>query len=127
MKIICITGGVLSGIGKGITGASIGAILKSAGYKIFMQKFDGYLNVDPGMMDPLEHGEVFVTNDGAETDLDIGHYERYIDTSLNANSSWTTGKIYQEVFDRERKGDFGGQTVQVISHVTKIVKEKIKI
>lgn len=126
MKIICITGGVLSGIGKGITGASIGAILKSAGYKIFMQKFDGYLNVDPGMMDPREHGEIFVTEDGALTDLDVGHYERYIDTNLTANASWTTGKIYQEVFERERRGEFGGKTVQVVSHVTKIVKEKIK-
>ena len=97
---------MLSGIGKGITGASIGAILKSAGYKVFMQKFDGYLNIDPGTMNPLEHGEVFVTDDGAETDLDIGHYERYIDTSLNSNSSRTAGKIYQEIFERERKGEY---------------------
>ena len=106
MKIICVTGGVLSGIGKGITGASIGAILKSAGYQIFMQKFDGYLNVDPGTMNPLEHGEVFVTDDGTETDVDVGHYERFIDVSLNKHSSRTTGKIYQEVFERERKGEY---------------------
>jgi CTP synthase len=125
MKIICITGGVLSGIGKGITGASIGAILKSAGYRVFMQKFDGYLNVDPGTMNPLEHGEVFVTDDGAETDLDIGHYERYIDSNLNSNSARTTGKIYQEIFERERKGEYLGHTVQVVSHVAKLVKEKM--
>jgi CTP synthase len=91
-----------------------------------MQKFDGYLNVDPGTMNPLEHGEVFVTDDGAETDLDIGHYERYIDTSLNTDSSRTTGKIYQEIFEKERKGEYLGQTVQVIFHVAKMVKEKIK-
>lgn len=91
-----------------------------------MQKFDGYLNIDPGTMNPLEHGEVFVTNDGAETDLDIGHYERFIDTDLTQDSSRTTGKIYQEIFEKERKGDYLGQTVQVVSHVTKLVKEKIK-
>jgi CTP synthase len=91
-----------------------------------MQKFDGYLNVDPGTMNPLEHGEVFVTDDGAETDLDIGHYERYIDTSLNSNSSRTTGRIYKEIFERERKGEYLGHTVQVVSHVAGIVKEKIK-
>ena len=106
MKIICVTGGVLSGLGKGITGASIGAILKSAGYQIFMQKFDGYLNIDPGTMNPLVHGEVFVTDDGTETDVDVGHYERYIDTTLNKHSSWTTGKIYQEVFEKERRGEY---------------------
>ncbi|MDD2537349.1 MAG: CTP synthase [Candidatus Absconditabacteria bacterium] len=126
MKVICVTGGVLSGIGKGITGASIGAILKAAGYQIFMQKFDGYLNVDPGTMNPIEHGEVFVTDDGTETDLDIGHYERYIDTNMTKNSSWTTGRIYQEIFERERKGEYLGKTVQVISHVASLVKEKIK-
>ncbi len=91
-----------------------------------MQKFDGYLNIDPGNMDPLEHGEVFVTEDGAETDLDIGHYERFIDTNLNKNSSRTTGKLYQEIFERERKGVYHGRTVQVISHVASLVKEKIK-
>ena len=126
MKIICITGWVLSGIGKGITWASIGAILKSAGYNIFMQKFDGYLNIDPGTMNPLEHGEVFVTDDGTETDLDIGHYERFIDTNLTKDSSWTTGKIYQEIFEKERKGEYLWQTVQVVSHVAWLVKEKIK-
>lgn len=126
MKIICITGWVLSGIWKGITWASIGAILKSAGYKIFMQKFDWYLNVDPWTMNPTEHGEVFVTDDGAETDLDIWHYERYIDTSLNNYSSRTTWKLYSEIFDKERKWEYLGQTVQVISHVAKLVQEKIK-
>lgn len=126
MKIICITGWVLSGIGKWITWASIGAILKSAGYTIFMQKFDGYLNIDPGTMNPIEHGEVFVTDDGAETDLDIGHYERFIDINLTKDSSWTTGKIYQEIFEREREGEYLWQTVQVVSHVAGVVKQKIK-
>ena len=91
-----------------------------------MQKFDGYLNVDPGLMSPLEHGEVFITDDGTEADVDIGHYERYIDTNLNRHSSWTTGKIYQEIFEREKNGEYHGRNVQVISHVAPLVKEKIK-
>jgi CTP synthase len=92
-----------------------------------MQKFDGYLNVYPGLLSPLEHGEAFITDDGTETDLDIGHYERFIDTTLNKHSSWTTGKLYQEVFDKEKNGEYFGGTVQVVSHVAKLVKEKIKI
>ncbi|MBS9783998.1 CTP synthase [Candidatus Gracilibacteria bacterium] len=127
MKLIFITGGVLSGIGKGIAAASIGAILKDAGYKIFSQKLDGYLNVDPGTMNPIQHGEVFVTDDGAETDLDIGHYERFLDTNLNHLSSFTTGKLYEEIISRERKGEYLGGTVQIVPHLTDLVKEKIKL
>lgn len=126
MKIIFITGGVLSGIGKGIAAASVGALLKGAGYKVFCQKFDGYLNVDPGTMSPFQHGEVFVTEDGAETDLDIGHYERFLDTNMNRFSSFTTGKLYEEIISRERKGDYLGGTVQIVPHLTDLVKEKIQ-
>ncbi|PID84319.1 CTP synthetase [Candidatus Gracilibacteria bacterium] len=125
MKLIFVTGGVLSGIGKGIAGASIGAILKDAGYRVFSQKLDGYLNVDPGTMNPIQHGEVFVTDDGAETDLDIGHYERFLDTHLNHLSSFTTGKLYEEIIARERKGEYLGGTVQIVPHLTDLVKEKI--
>ena len=124
-KYIFVTGGVVSGLGKGITAASIGLLLKSRGLKVFVQKFDPYLNVDPGTMSPLQHGEVFVTADGTETDLDLGHYERFIDTELNKSSSITTGKIYTEVLNRERRGDYLGGTVQVIPHVTNLIKEKI--
>ncbi|MFA5916749.1 MAG: CTP synthase [Candidatus Gracilibacteria bacterium] len=125
MKIIFVTGGVLSGIGKGITASSIGAILKGGGYKVSMQKLDGYLNVDPGTMSPFQHGEVFVTDDGSETDLDLGHYERFIDENLNNSSSVTSGKFYEELIRRERNGDFLGKTVQIIPHLTNLVKEKI--
>ena len=124
-KYIFITGGVVSGLGKGITAASLGRILKNRGYKVVNQKFDPYLNVDPGTMSPYEHGEVFVTDDGAETDLDLGHYERFTDENLNKNSSITMGKIYQYILDKERKGDYLGKTVQVIPHVTNAIKEKI--
>ena len=124
-KYIFVTGGVVSGLGKGITAASIGRLLKNRGYKVVNQKFDPYINVDPGTMSPYEHGEVFVTDDGAETDLDLGHYERFTDESLSKNSSITMGKIYQEVIDRERRGDYLGKTVQVIPHVTNVIKEKI--
>lgn len=124
-KYIFVTGGVVSGLGKGITAASLGLLLKSRGLKVFVQKFDPYLNVDPGTMSPLQHGEVFVTADGTETDLDLGHYERFIDTELNKSSSITTGKIYTEVLNRERRGDYLGGTVQVIPHVTNLIKEKI--
>jgi CTP synthase len=103
MKLIVVTGGVLSGIGKGISGASIGAILKASGYRVFMQKFDGYLNVDAGTINPYKHGEVFVMDDGAETDLDVGHYERFIDVSLNKSSCHTSGKLYEEILTKERK------------------------
>lgn len=124
-KYIFVTGGVVSGLGKGITAASLGRLLKNRGYKVVNQKFDPYLNVDPGTMSPYEHGEVFVTDDGAETDLDLGHYERFTDENLNKNCSVTMGKIYQEVIKRERRGDYLGKTVQVIPHVTNMIKEKI--
>ncbi|MDD2376228.1 MAG: CTP synthase [Clostridia bacterium] len=123
-KYIFVTGGVVSGLGKGITGSSIGRLLKSMGYKVMMQKFDPYINVDPGTMSPYQHGEVFVTEDGAETDLDLGHYERFIDENLVETSSVTTGKIYWEVIQKERRGDYLGSTVQVIPHITNQIKEK---
>ena len=124
-KYIFVTGGVVSGLGKGITAASLGRLLKNRGYKVTAQKFDPYINVDPGTMNPHEHGEVFVTDDGAETDLDLGHYERFIDENLTANSSITTGKIYSEVIEKERRGDYLGKTVQVIPHITNQIKEKV--
>lgn len=125
MKYIFVTGGVLSGLGKGITAASIGAILKARGLRVYMQKFDQYLNVDAGTLNPGEHGEVFVTEDGAETDLDLGHYERFIDTDLSAVSSVMTGHIYDSILKKERRGEFLGKTVQVIPHVTDEVKRHI--
>lgn len=125
MKYIFVTGGVVSGLGKGITAASLGRLLKNRGYKVVNQKFDPYINVDPGTMSPYEHGEVFVTDDGAETDLDLGHYERFTDENLTKNSSVTMGKIYQEVIERERRGDYLGKTVQVIPHITNAIKERI--
>ena len=124
-KYIFVTGGVVSGLGKGITAASIGRLLKNRGYKVTIQKFDPYINVDPGTMSPYEHGEVFVTDDGAETDLDLGHYERFIDENLTKNSSVTMGRIYSNVIEKERRGDYLGKTVQVIPHITNEIKEKI--
>ncbi len=124
-KFIFVTGGVVSSLGKGITAASIGRLLKNRGLKVFMQKFDPYINVDPGTMSPYQHGEVFVTDDGGETDLDLGHYERFIDENLSINSSITTGKIYQSVIEKERRGDFLGATVQVIPHITNEIKSKL--
>lgn len=124
-KYIFVTGGVVSGLGKGITAASLGRLLKNRGYKIVNQKFDPYINVDPGTMSPYEHGEVFVTEDGAETDLDLGHYERFTDVSLTRNSSVTTGKIYSEVIRKERQGAYLGKTVQVIPHITNEIKNNI--
>jgi CTP synthase len=124
-KYIFVTGGVVSSLGKGITASAIGQLLKSRGLKVFMQKFDPYINVDPGTMSPLQHGEVFVTDDGAETDLDLGHYERFIDENLNKHSSITTGRIYQSVLKRERRGDYLGATVQVIPHITDQIKKKL--
>ncbi len=124
-KYVFVTGGVVSGLGKGITAASLGRLLKNRGYKVTNQKFDPYINVDPGTMSPYEHGEVFVTEDGAETDLDLGHYERFTDENLTQNSSVTSGKIYQSVIDKERRGDYLGKTVQVIPHITNEIKEKI--
>ena len=118
-KYIFVTGGVISGLGKGITAASLGRLLKARGYKVTMQKFDPYLNVDPGTMSPIQHGEVFVTEDGTETDLDLGHYERFIDENLDRGSNVTTGKVYETVLAKERHGDYEGGTVQVIPHVTK--------
>ena len=125
MKFIFITGGVVSGLGKGMTAASLGRLLKNRGYKVANQKLDPYINVDPGTMSPYEHGEVFVTEDGAETDLDLGHYERFTDENLTGNSSITSGKIYLEVIEKERRGDYLGKTVQVIPHITDAIKEKI--
>lgn len=124
-KYIFVTGGVVSGLGKGITAASLGRLLKCRGYKVTIQKFDPYLNVDPGTMSPYQHGEVFVTDDGAETDLDLGHYERFIDENLSVNSNVTTGKVYWNVISKERRGDYLGGTVQVIPHVTNEIKERI--
>lgn len=124
-KFVFVTGGVVSGLGKGITAASLGRLLKNRGYKVANQKLDPYINVDPGTMSPYEHGEVFVTEDGAETDLDLGHYERFTDENLSADSSITSGKIYKEVIERERKGDYLGKTVQVIPHITDAIKQKI--
>jgi len=124
-KYIFVTGGVVSSLGKGVTASSLGRLLKNRGLKVFMQKFDPYINVDPGIMDPCEHGEVFVTEDGAETDLDLGHYERFIDEPLSQNSSITTGRVYQNVIKRERDGGYGGATVQVIPHITDEIKGKL--
>ncbi|USS87048.1 CTP synthase [Fructilactobacillus cliffordii] len=124
-KYIFVTGGVVSSLGKGIVSASLGRLLKNRGLNVTVQKFDPYINVDPGTMNPYQHGEVFVTNDGTETDLDLGHYERFIDNDLNQYSNVTTGKIYQEVLEKERHGDYLGATVQVIPHITGMIKEKI--
>ncbi len=125
-KYIVVTGGVISGVGKGITGSSIGAILKAQGHTVFMQKLDGYFNIDAGTMNPFRHGEVFVLDDGTEADLDIGHYERFIDENLNRNAIFTSGKIYSEVMAKERRGDYLGRDIQVIPHITDMVKEKIR-
>lgn len=124
-KYIFVTGGVVSSLGKGITAASLGRLLKSRGLKVTLQKLDPYINIDPGTMSPYQHGEVFVTEDGAETDLDLGHYERFIDKNLTKNSSVTSGKIYWSVLNKERKGDYLGGTVQVIPHITNEIKERI--
>ncbi len=124
VKYVFVTGGVVSGLGKGITAASLGRLLKARGYHVTMQKFDPYINVDPGTMNPIQHGEVFVTDDGTETDLDLGHYERFIDENLDSNSNVTTGKIYWSVLNKERRGDYGGGTVQVIPHITNEIKDR---
>lgn len=124
VKYVFVTGGVVSGLGKGITAASLGRLLKARGYQVTMQKFDPYINIDPGTMNPVQHGEVFVTDDGAETDLDLGHYERFIDENLTKNSNVTTGKVYWSVLQKERRGDFGGGTVQVIPHITNEIKSR---
>ena len=124
VKYVFVTGGVVSGLGKGITAASLGRLLKMRGYKVTMQKFDPHINIDPGTMNPIQHGEVFVTDDGAETDLDLGHYERFIDESLTKQSNVTTGKVYWSVLSKERRGDYGGGTVQVIPHITNELKSR---
>lgn len=124
VKYVFVTGGVVSGLGKGITAASLGRLLKARGYKVTMQKFDPYINIDPGTMNPIQHGEVFVTEDGTETDLDLGHYERFIDENLDKNSNVTTGKVYWSVLHKERRGDYGGGTVQVIPHITNEIKSR---
>src|SRR3989344_8113298 len=124
-RFIFVTGGVCSGLGKGIVAASIGAILKAADFRVFSLKFDPYLNVDPGTMSPYQHGEVYVLRDGTETDLDLGHYERFLDVNLTAESNLTTGQVYQEVIGKERKGTFLGKTIQVIPHITDAIKKRI--
>jgi CTP synthase len=124
-KYIFCTGGVLSSVGKGVTAAAIGRVLKARGLRVTIQKLDPYLNVDPGTMSPYQHGEVFVTDDGAETDLDLGHYERFIDENLTRASNVTAGQVYAEVIARERRGDYLGGTIQVIPHITDEIKRRI--
>lgn len=126
-KYIFVTGGVTSSLGKGIVSASLGLLLKSRGFKVTIQKLDPYINIDPGTLNPYEHGECYVTEDGAETDLDLGHYERFLDSPTSQNNNVTTGRIYQNVIEKERKGDFLGKTVQVIPHITNEIKRRIKI
>ncbi len=125
-KYIFVTGGVVSGLGKGIVAASLGRLLKLRGYKVAAQKLDPYMNVDPGTMNPIQHGEVYVTEDGAETDLDLGHYERFIDEDLNKYSNLTSGKVFSKVLEKERRGEYLGQTVQIIPHVTNETKKFIR-
>ena len=125
-KYIFVTGGVVSSLGKGIAAASIGCLLESRGLKIACQKFDPYLNVDPGTMSPFQHGEVFVTDDGAETDLDLGHYERFTHSKLTQSNNLTSGRIYEQIIARERRGDYLGKTVQVIPHVTNEIKAAMR-
>ena len=124
-KFIFVTGGVVSSLGKGITAASLGRLLKCRGLRVFNQKFDPYINVDPGTMNPYQHGEVFVTDDGAETDLDLGHYERFIDESLTQACNVTSGRVYKTVIERERRGEYLGATIQVIPHITNEIKRNI--
>src|SRR5438876_9802296 len=126
MKYIFVTGGVVSSLGKGIAAASIGCLLENRGLKVTLQKFDPYLNVDPGTMSPFQHGEVFVTDDGAETDLDLGHYERFTHAHLTRANNLTSGRIYLSVIDKERRGDYLGKTIQVIPHVTNEIKEAVR-
>src|SRR5947208_4598041 len=122
-RFIFVTGGVVSSLGKGLLSASLGALLQARGYKVRIRKFDPYLNVDPGTMSPFQHGEVYVTDDGAETDLDLGHYERFTGVPSSKSDNITSGRIYQQVIERERKGEYLGRTVQVIPHVTDMLKE----
>lgn len=126
-KYIFVTGGVVSGLGKGITAASLGRILKARGLKVAAQKLDPYINVDPGTMSPYQHGEVYVTEDGAETDLDLGHYERFTNVRTTRANNVTTGRIYQNVINNERRGDYLGKTVQIIPHITDEIKRNVKL
>ena len=125
-KHLFVTGGVASSLGKGLTASSLGSLLKARGLRVTMQKLDPYLNVDPGTMNPFQHGEVFVTEDGAETDLDIGHYERFLDTDLVGSANVTTGQVYSSVIAKERRGEYLGDTVQVIPHITNEIKSRIR-
>ena len=125
-KYIFVTGGVVSSLGKGVAASSIGCLLESRGFEVTLQKCDPYLNVDPGTMSPFQHGEVFVTEDGAETDLDLGHYERFTHAKLSRDNNWTTGRIYETILTKERRGDYLGKTVQVIPHVTDEIKACIR-
>ena len=125
-KYVFVTGGVVSSLGKGLAAASIGSLLESRGLKVNLMKFDPYLNVDPGTMSPFQHGEVFVTDDGAETDLDLGHYERFTHAKLSRDNNWTTGRIYEQIITKERRGDYLGKTVQVIPHVTNEIKAAVR-
>src|SRR5271169_1808388 len=125
-KYIFVTGGVVSSLGKGVAASSIGCLLESRGFKVTLQKCDPYLNVDPGTMSPFQHGEVFVTDDGAETDLDLGHYERFTHVKLSRDNNWTTGRIYETILSKERRGDYLGKTVQVIPHITDEIKKCIR-
>ncbi|NDA83057.1 MAG: CTP synthase, partial [Actinobacteria bacterium] len=125
-KHLFVTGGVASSLGKGLTASSLGRLLRARGLRVTMQKLDPYINVDPGTMNPFQHGEVFVTDDGAETDLDIGHYERFLDTNLHGSANVTTGQVYSRVIARERRGEYLGDTVQVIPHITNEIKDRIR-
>src|SRR5262245_57387740 len=125
-KYIFVTGGVVSGLGKGIAAASIGALMEARGLNVTLMKFDPYINVDPGTMSPFQHGEVFVTDDGAETDLDLGHYERFTNAYFTRANNWTSGRIYLSVIEKERRGDYLGKTIQVIPHITNEIKDAIK-
>ncbi|MGH9788452.1 MAG: CTP synthase, partial [Candidatus Acidiferrales bacterium] len=125
-KYIFVTGGVVSALGKGVAAASIGALLESRGLKVTLQKLDPYLNVDPGTMSPFQHGEVYVTDDGAETDLDLGHYERFTHAKLSRDNNWTAGRIYETIITKERRGDYLGKTVQVVPHVTNEIKSAMR-
>src|SRR6187397_2870838 len=127
VKYIFVTGGVVSSLGKGLAAASIGRLLEDHGYSVALQKFDPYINVDPGTMSPYQHGEVYVTDDGAETDLDLGHYERFTNMVATRNNNWSTGKIYLSVIQKERRGDYLGRTVQVIPHITNEIKDAVRL
>src|SRR6202034_4938524 len=125
-RYIFITGGVVSSLGKGLASAALGALLQARGYSVRLRKLDPYLNLDPGTMSPVQHGEVFVTDDGAETDLDLGHYERFTHAKLSRDNNWTTGRLYEQIIAKERRGDYLGKTVQVIPHVTNEIKAAMK-